>query len=363
VTAATFHLLRERLRNQSLAVSRLRTPGEVVAWLGAAQAQDYAGAKWALGLRAKGVTDAAVDQAFDEGAILRTHILRPTWHFIARGDIRWMLALSGPRVHAVNAYYYRTLGLDAAVFARSRAALERALAGGRQLTRVELAKVLQRAGVQADGPRLAYVMMHAELDAVICSGARRGKQFTYALLEERAPRAKVWPRDEALAELTRRYFSSHGPATLRDYVWWSGLTARDARAGMAMSSLAQTTIDDRSYWFVPGRARVPSASASAHLLPNYDEYVIAYKDREPVVGSTRGIDARVPDVFSHSLVVNGVLAGSWRRTASRDAVAVEVTPYIRLTASGTRALAVAAERLGRFLNVPAKLVIVRRAPL
>ena len=246
VTAAAFHLVRERLRNQSLAVSRLRTPGEVVAWLGAAQAQDYAGAKWALGLRAKGLTDAAVEQAFDEGAILRTHILRPTWHFVAPADIRWMLALSAPRVHAVNAYAYRTFELDAAVLARSRAALERALAGGRQLTRLELAKVLQRAGVQADGPRLAHVMMHAELDAVICSGARRGKQFTYALLEERAPRAKVLPRDEALAELTRRYFASHGPATLRDYVWWSGLTARDARAGMAdelARSRPRSTVD------------------------------------------------------------------------------------------------------------------------
>ena len=353
----------ERLRNQSLAVSKLRTPGEVVARLGAAQAQDYAGAKWALGLRAKGLTEAAVEHAFAEGAILRTHILRPTWHFVAAADIRWMLALSAPRVHAFNGYAYRTFELDAKLLARSRKALERALAGGRQLTRVELAKVLQRAGVQADGPRLAHVMMHAELDAVVCSGARRGKQFTYALLEERAPRAKVLPRDEALAELTRRYFSSHGPATLRDYVWWSGLTARDARAGIAMSSLAQTTIDGRSYWFVPGRPRVPPASPSAHLLPNYDEYLIAYKDREPVVGPARGSVAPQPDVFSHSLVVNGVLAGSWRRTASRDAVAVEVTPYTRLTTSGTRALAAAVERLGRFLNVPAKLAIVRRVPL
>ena len=351
--------MRERLRNQSLAVSGLRTPGEVVAWLGAAQAQDYAGAKWALGLRAKGLTDAAVEQAFDEGAILRTHILRPTWHFIAAADIRWMLALSAPRVHAVNAYYYRTLALDATVFARSCAALEGALAGGRQLTRLELAKVLQRAGVQADGPRLAYLMMHAELDAVICSGARRGKQFTYALLEERAPRAKVLARDEALAELTRRYFSSHGPATLRDYVWWSGLTARDAGTGIEMSALAQTVIDGRSYWFVSGRSRASSASRSAHLLPNYDEYLIAYKDREPVVGPPQGRDARRPDVFAHSLLINGSLAGSWRRTASRDAVAVEVTPYRRPTASTTRALAAAARRLGTFMGVPVKLVIVK----
>src|SRR6185503_3186555 len=209
----------------------------------------------------------------------------------------------------VNAYAYRTFELDAAVLARSRAALERALAGGRQLTRLELAKALQRAGVQADGPRLAYLMMHAELDAVICSGARRGKQFTYALLDERAPRAKMLAHDEALAELTRRYFSSHGPATLRDYVWWSGLTARDARTGIELSALAQTVIDGRTYWFVPGRSRATSSSPSAHLLPNYDEYLIAYKDRDPVVGPPRVRDTRPPDVFSHSLLINGLLAG------------------------------------------------------
>jgi hypothetical protein len=358
VKAAAFPLVRERLRNQSLAASRLRTADEVVAWLGAAQAQDYAGAKWALGLRAKRLTDAAVEQAFDEGTILRTHILRPTWHFVAPADIRWMLALSAPRVHAVNAYYYRTLELDARVFARSRAALERALAGGRQLTRLEVAKVLQRAGVHADGPRLAYVVMHAELEGVICSGARRGRQFTYALLEERAPRAKVLRRDDALAELTKRYFASRGPATLRDYVWWSGLTAREARAGIEMSSLAQTVIDSRSYWFTPVRSQAPSASPSAHLLPNYDEYLIAYKDREPVVGRLQAGEARRPDVFAHSLLLDGSLAGSWRRTASRDAVAVEVTPYARLTAPGTRALAAAAGRLGTFMNVPVKLLIV-----
>ena len=155
MTAAPFSLVRERLRNQSLAVSRLRTPGEVVASLGAAQAQDYAGAKWALGLRAKGLTDAAVEQAFDEGAILRTHILRPTWHFVTPADIRWMLALSAPRVHAVNAYTIDTFELDAAVLARSRAALERALARRQAADAPELAKVLRRAGIQADGPRLA----------------------------------------------------------------------------------------------------------------------------------------------------------------------------------------------------------------
>jgi hypothetical protein len=269
-----------------------------------------------------------------------------------------MLALSAPRVHAANAYAYRTFELDAKVFARSRAALERALAGGRQLTRPELATVLQRARIQAAGPRLAHLMMHAELEAVLCSGARRGKQFTYALLEERVPPAKRLPREEALAELTSRYFASHGPATVRDYVWWSGLTAREARLGIEMSSLDHTVVDGRSYWLVPARSEAPSASRSAHLLPIYDEYLIAYKDREPVVGPPRATAGRPPDMFVNSLLVNGLLAGSWRRTASRGGILVEATPCARPTASATRVLAAAADRLATFMNVPVKVVIV-----
>lgn len=359
MSVPAFDPVRERMRNQKLAASALRKPGDVVAWLGAAQAQDYAGAKWALGLRANGLTEARVEQAFNDGTILRTHLLRPTWHFVAPADIRWMLALSGPRVNAVNVYSYRTLGLDHKVFARSHAALERALRGGRQLTRAELSLVLQRAGIDAAGQRLAYLMMRAELDAVICSGARRGRQFTYALLEERVPRARMLARDEALAELTRRYFSSHGPATLRDYVWWSGLTVRDARTGIAMVSpaLAQRVVDGRTCWFVATRSPFPLASPAAHLLPNYDEYLIAYKDRDWVVGPPLAGGARRSDPFAHHLLVNGRLAGTWRRTLTGNSVLVDAVPSAPLTPSGTRALAAAAGRFGTFMNVAVELSI------
>ena len=232
-------LVNRRLTNQRLLGSPFRSAVEVVAWLGAMQAQDYPGAKWAIGLRAP-VTDEDVDRDCDEGLILRTHILRQTWHFVARGDIRWMLALSGPRVNAISAHYYRKMELDERTFIRSRNVLERVLRDGKYLTRPELGAALGRAGITASGIRLAFLTMRAELDAVICSGPRRRHQPTYALLEERVPPAKPIDRDAALAELARRYFTSHGPATLRDYVWWSGLTVRDATAGIALaaSSLA-----------------------------------------------------------------------------------------------------------------------------
>jgi hypothetical protein len=351
----SMNLLPRRLINQRLARSGFRRAADVVAWLGAVQAQDYAAARWAIGQRANGVTDADVEQAFDEGAILRTHVLRPTWHFVVPADIRWMLSLSGPRVNTVIAHYYGKLEIDRDVAARSRRVLERALGGGKHLTRAELGAALGRGGIPAAGQRLAHLMMRAELDGVICSGARRGNQFTYALLDERALRAKTMTRDEALAELTRRYFASHGPATLRDYVWWSGLTVRDAQAGIGMiaSDLRQDLDDDRTYWSVPTSA-VRGASSSAYLLPNYDEYLIAYRDRDAIVGPGRRdmTGPRASDVFSNAVVIDGRVAGTWTKVVRRDAVRVVVVPHGRLTPAGGRAVTAAAGRYGRFLGLP-----------
>src|SRR6266704_5397496 len=215
-------IAQQRLHNQHITQRTLETPQALVEWLGAVQAQDFAAAKWALGLRLHGVTDDDIEQAFTNGAILRTHVMRPTWHFVSPADIRWLLALTAPRVHQTLAYYNRKLELDDAVFRCTNAMLANALQGGKQLTRDELVFALQQAGIATEGEqRVTHIMMRAELDGVICSGARRDKQFTYALLAERAPHARMLARDEALAELTTRYFMSHGPATIQDFVWWS----------------------------------------------------------------------------------------------------------------------------------------------
>jgi hypothetical protein len=222
---------RERLSHQRIDGRALEQPVDVVRWLVASQAQDFAGAKWSVGLRTEAANDAAVERAFNEGAILRTHMMRPTWHFVTQEDIRWMLALTAPRVHAVNASRYRQLGLDAATLTKAVTTMTRALEGGHELTRDELRAALARARIGTDGQRMAYILMHAELEAAICSGARRGKQFTYALLDERAPRARVLSREDALAELGARYFASRGPATVQDFAKWSGLTL-EARRGL-----------------------------------------------------------------------------------------------------------------------------------
>lgn len=357
-------VLPQRLHNQKLIQSDLTTPAAIVGWLGAVQAQDFPAAKWALCMRARGgLLDLDVEQAFNDGAILRTHVLRPTWHFVTPADIRWMLMLSAPRVHAASAYYYRQAGLDAKVFARSCAMLQRALDGGRFLTRTELAVHLRRAKVPADGLKLAYLMMHAELEGIICSGPRRGKQFTYALLAERAPQAGlVFDRDQALAELASRYFRSHGPATLRDFAWWSGLTVKEARTGIAAATpaLVESELDGRRYWGPADTARPSTKGPVVFLLPNYDEYLIAHKDRGPVVESSRSANlvARTNGGFAHHLIIDGRLAGGWRRTLQGHVVGVEVAPYKPLTSAQKGAVDVAADRYGDFLNQRAELRVV-----
>jgi hypothetical protein len=290
-------------------------------------------------------------------------VLRPTWHFVAPADIRWILTLSAPRVHAANASVYRKSELDARTLSRARRVIERALTRDRYLTRDELALALARARIAADRLRLACIMIHAELEQVVCSGPRRGQQFTYALFDERVPRQRSLSGDEALARLTTRYFSSHGPATIRDYVWWSGLTVRQAKTGIDLvrSSLEHVEIVGLTYWRAPSPSRVaPSASSyrGAVLLPNYDEYLIAYKDRRSVVDSSLGLrwGPAGPDAYAYSVVIDGRFAGVWKRSVKRDAVVVDVTAYRSLKAGEQKALAAAAVKYGQFVRLPARLV-------
>jgi hypothetical protein len=349
-----------RLRNQHLTGPPLGSAEEAVGRLGAVQAQDYGGAKWAVAQRCRGATDAGIDALFAGGTILRTHVMRPTWHFVAPDDVRWIQELTAPRVHAANAYYYRKLELDDATFARSNAALAKALRDDNHLTRVELAQVLQGIGIAASGPRLAYLVMRAELDGIVCSGGRRGKQFTYALLDERAPNARRLPREEALAELAGRYFTSHGPALIQDYVWWSGLTVADAQAGveLARPRLDRDVIGGKTFWFASPDA-LSEEVALVHLLPNYDEYLIGHRDH----GLT--FDAAVlPDgvtiesvLGGHILVVDGMIVGGWRRAVDGGEVVVEVNCLIPLDALAKDALATAVDRYGGFLGMPATLAV------
>lgn len=345
-----------RLHNSRLVGAPFENPQEAVHWLGAVQSQDFAGAKWAIGQRTRDVTSADIDRLFNDGKILRTHILRPTWHFVAPADIRWTLKLVGPRVNAANAYYYRKFELDDEVFAKANAALAEALQGGVQLTRTEISQVYRKIGINASGLRLAYFIMRAELDGIICSGPLRGKQFTYALLDERVPKAKTLDHDDALAELANRYFASHGPAQVHDFAWWSGLAITKARAGIEMvrPSLLQEIVGGKTYWSAAGQAPASFKIPLVRLLPNYDEYLIAYKDHSPTVDAT--LPSHVGDAFmAHIIVLNGRAVGGWRRAIQKNEITITTKLLIKLDRAEQSALQLAAERYSRFMGVPVKL--------
>lgn len=349
----------QRLRNHHLIGSPLAQSEDVVGWLGAVQAQEYAVAKWGIAQRTVGTTSAAVDRLLGDGIILRTHLLRPTWHFVLPADIRWILELTAPRVHAANAPYYRKMELDDALFARGIALLATALRDGNQLTRAELATVLQDGGIAASGMRLAYLLMHAELDAVICSGARRGKQFTYALFDERVPETRPMQRDEALAELARRYFASHGPATPHDFAWWSGLTVTDARRGaeLARPELSDTTVDGKTYWSpasTPAAGEAEDGEVVVHLLPVYDEYLGSYRDHSPTFDAALLDRPGAPSdaLMGNILVVDGMVVGGWRREPKTKEVVVSIDALIPLGEAERVALIATAERYGRFMELP-----------
>ena len=346
-------LIRHRLYNQQLTRPRFATAGEVVAWLGAVQSQEYFGAIWSVGQRMTTATDKALDRAFNEGSLLRTHVMRPTWHFVAPADLRWLLALTAGRVHRLNDLYYRKSELDAATLKRCHKLISKALSGGQHLTREALDERLKKAGIVRDRLGLTYIMMHAELEGLIVSGPRVGKQFTYALVDERVPPAPALTREEALATLVRRYFASHGPAQAQDFAWWSGLTVADAKAGLEMvkAELEHATVDDKEYWFVPGRP--PAIPPTVYLLPLYDEYGIAYNDRsafynpadsgKPEAGYSQG--------FPNMIAVGGRVAGLWRRDLSRTTVTLTRQLWRELSPAEEIAFIAAAQRYTDFLDL------------
>ncbi len=345
----------QRLQRQQLSAPRFTTPAEVVGWLGAVQAQDYAATKWAVGLRLPSgtATESSVEQSLTDGTVLRTHLQRGTWQLVVPRDLRWMAALFAPRLLARNATRHRQLGLEEATFRRCNQTLRRALRDGPALTRAEVVRLLEQAGIDSSGQRLPYLLQRAELDAVICSGPRQGKQFTYDLVDRRAPLPGLeLTREEALAELVRRYFRSRGPATVDDFCWWSGLTVAEARQGLeaARSDLESEGSGKQTSW--QGEPEKTPPNREAYLLPAFDEYLVGYRDRSGVLDPEQAL--RINDrggMLSPSVVVNGQVIGTWRRELSRDEVSVELRPFHPLTAAQSKLLDAAVRRYGAFLEL------------
>lgn len=346
---------RRRLRHSGLTETPFETPVDVVSHLGAMQAQDYGPAKWSIAQRASSLTDDDLERAVADGSILRTHLLRPTWHFVARDDIRWLLALTGPRVQQQNGPRYRELELDERMLSRCRSAIESALEGENHLTRNEIAEILDRAGIDVSGQRLPYVLMHCELEGVLCSGGRAGTKHTYALLDERVPKASPFDRDNALVELTRRYLTSHGPATVKDLRWWSSLTVADINQALDRlgSEVESETIEGLTLWSIAEDRAGSPRDAGAHLLQTYDELIVGYTESR-FIGDPRA-DASSAARAARTLptgivVVDTRIAGHWRRTLGKNVVSVEIVTYEDPKPKTTRALEAAVGELGRFLG-------------
>ena len=356
----TEDVLYRRLYTQRLLGEPFERPEEVVGWLVGVQSQDYPGASWSLAQRVGGCTEADVRRAFDEGRILRTHLLRPTWHLVTPDDIRMLLMLTAPRVKVLNAHMNRKLELDDAILARTKAIIARALEGGRQLTRKEINVLLEAEGISAQGQRLAYIVMDAELDGLICSGAIRGKQHTYALLDERAPNGRTLPYDEALTELTRRFFTSHGPATQNDFVRWSGLTVAVVKQGLDMvaSQLERIEVDGQELWLSPDGADTPTGrpdTTLAFLLPEFDECFLTY----PTLNfpNTRGDidDLNWIGVFDRPIVIDARRVGAWKRKLASKAVTIDVRLFSQVAPNEAAVLDTAVERYGRYIGLPTTL--------
>lgn len=349
--------VRRRLVEQRLAGEPFDDVGEAVRRLGAVQAQEFAEAKWSLAERTRDCDDAVVEAAFTRGDIIRTHLLRPTWHFAAREDVRWLLRLTRPRVHALNRYMYAKVELDAALLVRAHEVLARTLADGEARTRSDLAERLAAAGIQAAGLRLGYVLMHAELEELICSGPRLGKQHTYALLDRRVPHSPLddMSRDAALDELVSRYFRSHGPATVKDFTTWSSLTVAETKAALERvgGELLRDEDEHGAKWYAaPWQGDTASARAArAFLIPMFDETIVAYRDLRVVLAHPQPR----PGLLDRAIVIEGRTFGSWKRTLARRSVLVEATLFGELTEAEAEVLGEAVARFGRFLGMPASL--------
>ncbi len=360
---AGFQIPYERLLRQRVAGEGAKSAAEAVRWMGAVQAQDYPLSKWAVSLRTAASTDPEIEAAFASGEIVRTHVMRPTWHFLAPEDVRWMQALTAPRVRMVLGSQLRALELDAALLKRCNAVIVKALRDGKQLTRAEIAAALEGNGIPAKGLRLADIVMDAELDAVICSGARRGKQFTYALVDERAPQQRNLTRDEALALLIERFFTSHGPATAKDFAWWSGLTLADVQRGLEMvkGKLVREETDGQLYWISPSAPAPRHPHGAVHLLPNYDEYLSGYTDRSAILDTNywQQLDARYHPLFNHPVISKGRVAGTWKRTIGAASLALEAKLLAEPTKAEVRSLELAAKRLAAFYGLEAVKVVLK----
>lgn len=354
-----YDIANTRLISQQITGTELKSAKEIVSWMGAMQAQDFNMAKWAIGLRLNNANEKDIDAAINSGEIIRTHVLRPTWHFVAGENIYWMIELTAPRLKASMRGRLHQLELTEKVLKKSNKMIEQFLRNGKHATRRELAGELDKAKIATDENRASHILLNAELDKIICSGKMNGKQTTYALLSERVPKPKRLHKEEALKNLACQYFQSHCPATLHDFVWWSGLSVTDAKHALELikDDFISEKIDAELYWF-PNSFAVPKKfQESIFLLPAFDEFLISYKDRTAtIIKEHQGKAFSNNGIFWPTIVVNGQVAGLWKREIKKDTLIIEAGFFDKKSKVSNRDLTKAGHRIAVFLNLKTKFV-------
>ncbi len=354
-TAAAPSLTTVRLAAQQISAHPHDSPADLVRDLAAVQAQDLAAAKWALGLRLGRATEATIDRALARGTILRTHAMRMTWQFVHPADVRALVALFAPRLVRKFRRRHAELQLAPATFRRSRQVLERALAGGAHLTREEIATALQGAGIRTSDQRLSHLLAFAELEGLLASGAPRGRKQTFALLDGRAPAPRRAPDPvETIAGLVLRYFRTRGPATLADFSWWSGLTLAETRPALEKlgARLTFQKAGERTLWSAANAPRLAPAAPPAILLPAFDEFLVAYRNRTDALASQDGHHVNAGGgMLNPCVLLRGRVVATWRREIRRSGAAIEIRPFRTLARGDERAIHTAASRWAAFHGV------------
>lgn len=311
-------IIGQRLINQCLIGEKFDTPEKVVSWFGAIQAQDFSAAKWSIGQRMKTSTETIIESSFNDGKILRTHIMRPTWHFILPENLIWMQKLTSKNVKKLMGHYNRKLELNDDIFRKTEKIIVKTLRNRNYKTRQELKNILLKIGIKTDVQRLAHIVMWAELDCLICSGPKKGNQLTYALVEDRITKSIFLERDESLARLASQYFLSHGPAQLKDFSWWSGLSINDSLEALSLikRKLKSFRVTEKEYFISKDSSLdTERLKSKIFLLSIFDEYIISYKDRSDLSLNKEKHEQIIPkgNTVTAVVIVEGKIAGSWRK--------------------------------------------------
>jgi hypothetical protein len=348
-----------RLRAQLVTQPAAATPEAIVAHLGAVQAQDYQGALWSIALRIAGATRADVERAIAAQTIIRTWPMRGTLHFVPAVDARWMLELMTPRIMKSAEGRHRQLELDEPTFRRSRTLIAKALTRESVLTRSALFATLETGKISTAGQRGIHILQRLCMERMLCYGPHSEKQPTFVLFDQWIPTSRSLDRDYALRTIAERFFVSHGPATIRDFIWWTGLTVAEAKRGLqaAQPQLERLVVDDNELWMSNALPALNDDEPRAHLLPGFDEFMLGYKDRSAAL-APRHSGRIVPGgngMFLSTLVLDGQVCGTWRRTTRAKTVEIEASSFARLKASDKKEFARPVERYSTFLGAPANL--------